>query len=600
MEARSPVRLRDRFVDLHVDLITKAAYRQNEAALTELLKKDISINLTDTLGDTAVFLCAREQRTEAVNFLLSRGASINDAIKGYAWAGCLAQVSDLLKMGARVRSALNGFYYAAHSDDTEADLMSVISASFPHIEPARIARLALRRKVMGLGYRGEDQKALNYLPEFKESVGEFYWLLAYGLADGMHSDLLLKLFESNVTAAKHLAENVREKLIGKLLDRLALHERYAEVEDLLKRQASKHSAVRAYALLGDEERVKTLIDKATDCALLDAAAMGYAQAGEHQLAMSMLAAQAQETSAIRGYARAGFLKPILAMLNSCKELVFADCFKAAIDVLLAYEHTVVLDQVIAACQSRLNDSVQKQLVNDLYGYYYCQRIEARRRFLAFCPHLTELLKPALIKDDAFGDEAFFLAEVGRLHVLMQRGYTYTQACVVSQPSYLKIARLAKNETEFFETMRANFSVPLSPSDLQEIYLPGKVSAYKQRVLDGLLGQAAYTNLRDAVTSAKSLDKILAELDRYQKLPSQVRLVRDELASHLDVDLPERESYVDQSSSSSSSMVGKAARLIHGLFAGALPPRRVAKDDFESGDENDHDFGAPSDRFYRPL
>jgi hypothetical protein len=596
MEVRSPTRWQDR----HVALIVKAAQRQDETALTEILGSAISINLMDSYGYSAVFYCAKEEKVSAVNFLLSRGASLNAAAKGYALTWQQDKVADMLKMGASVGSMMFGFYRGQHSGEAEADMLGLVAAQFPELEREKITRFALQYKISGLASRGERAAAMACLPAYNAKVARFYWLLGHGYAEGKLVAELVELFDQIDQAHIRISEDKRAKLINKLVYLLALTGQHADVAGLLAKQADKGSAIRGYAVLGDDAKVNELIGDARDEKLIDAAASGYAAAGEHGLVKKYLDEKASPLDVIYSYARSGYVAEVLSLLKAQSQETLQERFNVAVDGLLGYDHVIALDQLVAAVRSQLNDTTKQQLIECMVEHVNRLRPEARKRFLAFAPCLNELVTPVILQEDAFGDEKAFLNEVEQRQALIKRGYNYAQASVISHPEFLKIARLVKNETEFFEVIRANFSLALSPSDLQEIYLPSKIRAYQATILAALARESQYADLKTAIQSARSLEIVLAELDRYQKLPSQVRKIRDELANHLGVDLPDRDSYVDQSSSSSSWLFGQATHAIHGFFARAFAIGRVPSRKTGLGNQEDIDFGAPPDRFPRSL
>lgn len=596
MESRSPVRLRDHYVGLMI----KAARRQDEGALKDLLASGISINFIDTHGCSAVYYCAKEGESLAVNFLLSRGASLNAAAKGYASVWRAEDVRALIQLGASISPIMLGFYLNGHPPEAEADMLELIRQQFPKVEFQKIVQFAVKHKVLGLGYRGKSEQAMGCLPQFKSAIVPFYRMLAHGYAEGMHVQLLLDLFHENSCLDTPLLEEEKRKILGKLVYFLALNERHAEVGDLLRREGSQADAIRAYAVLAQQERVDELVGNVPDASLSRIVATGYAQAGEHDLVTKWLVSPNELPEVLYGYAKVGYLGEVLRILSAANDPSFDELFSIAVEAFVRYEHLIALDQLIKEMQSRIGEAQTFKWQELVLASIASMRLEQRKRFFAFCPMLRESVAPIILKADSFGDELFLLEEARQLEKTMAYGYTYQQACVMQSPAFDQVIMQVKNQTEFCEIMRKQFSLLLTPQDLFEIYQPAKVMAFKKVILGSLEKHAKYGELKSVIIQAGSLEKILAELDRYQKLPGSLRKIRLELAKTLGIDLPARDVFVD-SPRPAVSWATKVSKLAGTLFA-HLPSQSQSSTTTDQGFDHDPDgfFGAPSDRINRQL
>lgn len=91
--------------------IVEAAIKQDKEKLNELLNKGVSINALDNKEKmTPVYFLAKENNVNAVYFLLSHHACINGAVSGFAIAGNVRQVNELIEeRKACIHEALNAY-----------------------------------------------------------------------------------------------------------------------------------------------------------------------------------------------------------------------------------------------------------------------------------------------------------------------------------------------------------------------------------------------------------------------------------------------------------------------------------------------------------
>ena len=197
---------------------------------------------------------AFEKNHEAVSFLADHfNVCLDDAVLGYAEAGDVEHVEDMLARGASIRSAVRG-YARAGMDDNVNELFD-------------------RGAFVSDAWQGYAERG------FVERVYD-----------------LLALREGYTRA---------DALLG-----FASGDQAACVEDLIKCRLSEYYTARAiqgYARAGLEDRVEDLLKRFPTQANLDRAVKGYAQSGLVDNVENLLARGANVDDAVQGYAQAGLV-----------------------------------------------------------------------------------------------------------------------------------------------------------------------------------------------------------------------------------------------------------------------------------------------------
>ncbi len=276
------------------NLICKLARGGYDAALRRFLRRHATIALSHHLI-TPVMQMAIEGNDKAVWMLMNEfGASIHQAVTGYARVGRHDQVERLLKLGADMNAAANGYAFSGQHDKAAEFLQRGAEAQ-------SVAR--------GYSFSG------HYPTE------EIFKLLL--AVETNHADTYEKMLEGYAYAGD---KKLVEKIIADGVDIDYAVQGYAwagrvhEVEDLLARGANINHAVYGYARGGYVLRVKNALTRGASMTM---AMEGYASAGMLDKIRDLYLQEVPIVYAMRSMARVGVLRFVEYIYKETGDLINA-------------------------------------------------------------------------------------------------------------------------------------------------------------------------------------------------------------------------------------------------------------------------------------
>jgi len=203
-------------------------------------------------AESPVIKLARNGDVKSVDFLLDRGASIDEAVTAYAEKGHKKAVENLLERGANKNDALAGYAMGNYRQEVESLISDGADIGY-----------ALAGYAMG----GHHEEVKNLISKEVDINNALY---GYALASNKQAiDELLK----------DAKENNQSYDINQIAMPFAIKGKHKDVENFLKRGADINQVAKAYASAGNKKAVDDLLNRGAD---INAAALGYAMGGHHR------------------------------------------------------------------------------------------------------------------------------------------------------------------------------------------------------------------------------------------------------------------------------------------------------------------------------